>query len=211
MIETLADLIASVTDALVATATSPWVYLVVLLIAALDGFFPPVPSESVIVAVIAVGAPNGLPFALGIVLTAAIGAILGDNLAYLLGRSVGITRFAWMRRPSVVRILEWAAIGLKHRPASLILIGRYIPIGRIAVNLMAGATGLRHRTFLSLTVVAGISWAAYTAIIGLLAASWIRDSPLLAAVVAVVIALVLGVVIDRIASRVSHRRAAVSG
>jgi len=202
--------IEAITDVVVATAASPLVYLVVLLVAALDGFFPPVPSETIIVAVIAVGATTGAPVAAGIILAAAIGAILGDNLAYLLGRLVGTTRFRWMRRPSAMRILEWAATGLRKRPASLILIGRYIPIGRIAVNMMAGATGLRHRRFLVLTIVAGFSWAAYAAVIGLFAAAWIRDSPLLAAVVAVVIAMVLGLVIDRIASRISHRRSAAN-
>ena len=203
-------MIEAITDVVVATAASPLVYLVVLLVAALDGFFPPVPSETIIVAVIAVGATTGAPVAAGIILAAAIGAILGDNLAYLLGRLVGTTRFRWMRRPSAMRILEWAATGLRKRPASLILIGRYIPIGRIAVNMMAGATGLRHRRFLVLTIVAGFSWAAYAAVIGLFAAAWIRDSPLLAAVVAVVIAMVLGLVIDRIASRISHRRSAAN-
>ena len=210
MIEAIGDLIEATTDILVATAASPLVYLVVLLVAALDGFFPPVPSETIVVAVIAVGATTGAPVAAGIILAAAIGAILGDNLAYLLGRLVGTTRFRWMRRPSAMRILEWAATGLRNRPASLILIGRYIPIGRIAVNMMAGATGLRHRRFLVLTIVAGFSWAAYAAVIGLFAAAWIRDSPLLAAVVAVVIAMVLGLVIDRIASRISHRRSAAN-
>jgi len=210
MIEAIGDLIEGITNVLVATAASPLVYLVVLLVAALDGFFPPVPSETIVVAVIAVGATTGAPVAAGVILAAAIGAILGDNLAYLLGRVVGTTRFRWMRRPSAMRILEWAATGLRKRPASLILIGRYIPIGRIAVNMMAGATGLRHRRFLVLTIVAGFSWAAYAAVIGLFAAAWIRDSPLLAAVVAVVIAMVLGLVIDRIASRISHRRSAAN-
>lgn len=193
-------------DVLVSTASSPWIYLVLFIVCIADGFFPPVPSETLIVATVAVGASTGQPMLWGVMAVAAVGAITGDSLCYLLGRSVGVTRFRWMRRPSVERLFTWAAHGLASRPASLILVGRYIPVGRIAVNVMAGATGLPFRRFLPLTAVAGICWAAYSTVIGTVAAATFHNSPVLAAGVAVVVALALGVVVDRISHKITSRR-----
>ncbi|WP_213816418.1 DedA family protein [Glaciihabitans sp. dw_435] len=193
-------------DILMSTASSPWIYAVLFIVCIADGFFPPVPSETLIVAAVAVGASTGQPMLWGVLAVAAAGAITGDSLCYLLGRRVGITRFKWMRRPSAERLFTWAAHGLATRPASLILVGRYIPVGRIAVNVMAGATGLPFRRFLPLTILAGICWAAYSTIIGTVAAATFHNSPLLAAVVAVIVALALGVVVDRVSHLITSRR-----
>ncbi|AWB87330.1 DedA family protein [Mycetocola zhujimingii] len=196
------------TDALLSTATSPWVYAIVFAVVVIDGFFPPVPSETVVVAAAAIGVSAGAPNPVLIILVAAIGAALGDNIAYLLGRIVGTDRFAWMRHPRTVRAFDWAAHGIRSRPAALILTARYIPIGRIAVNMTAGATGFPHRRFWPLTVLAGVSWAAYSVLIGLLAGHWVKDQPLLGALIGIVIAIALGFLIDRVSSAVARRRTA---
>ena len=43
------------TDFLLATVSSPFVYVVVFAIVVIDGFFPPVPSESIVVVAAAIG------------------------------------------------------------------------------------------------------------------------------------------------------------
>ena len=85
---------------------------------------------------------------------------------------------------------------------------RYIPVGRVAVNMTAGATGLPHRRFWPLTVLAGACWAAYSVLIGLLAGNAFRDQPMLGATIGVVLALCLGVLVDRIAAVIARRRRA---
>lgn len=198
------------TDALFHTVTSPWVYALVFAVVVIDGFFPPVPSETVVVAAAAIGVSTGAPNAILIVLVAAIGAALGDNIAYLLGRTIGTQRFRWMRHPRSLRTFDWAARGIRSRPAALILTARYIPIGRIAVNMTAGATGFGHGKFWPLTVLAGLSWASYSVLIGVLAGHWVKDQPLIGALVGIVIAIALGFVIDRVTSAVSRRRQAAA-
>ena len=89
----------------------------------------------------------------------------------------------------------------------LILTARYIPVGRVAVNVTAGATGLRHPRFAGLSALAGVSWAVYSVAIGLFAGSWLSGNPLLAALLGIVIALTIGIVIDRITETVTARRA----
>src|SRR6478752_4306764 len=72
----------------VALAASPWIFLVVFLFAALDGFFPPVPSESVVIALAALGFAQGTPNVWLLILVAALGAFTGDQIAYQIGSRV---------------------------------------------------------------------------------------------------------------------------
>lgn len=185
---------------LMATA-SPWLPLVMFAIAMLDGFFPPIPSETVLIAAAAVAVTTGaVPTVLLLCVLAAAGAMIGDNLAYAVGRAVGVRRWAWMRRPRVAAMIARAGEGLDRRGAPLILGARYIPVGRVAVNMTAGALRYPRRRFVPLSALAAVTWAAYCAGIGLLAGQWLEGQPVLSAAIGVVVALVIGLVIDRIAA-----------
>lgn len=184
-------------DAVLAAAGEPWVYLLVLVCCLVDGFFPPVPSESVVVGLASLLITQGVPDPWLLVLAASLGAFLGDNIAFLLGRWIGTTRFRWMRRPRMQRSFTWAGHELVKRAASLILVARFIPIGRVAVNLTAGATGYSRRRFVALTALSGVVWAGYSVGIGAVAGTWFRHNHLLGVAVAVGIAIVIGLVVDR--------------
>ncbi|MFD1214706.1 DedA family protein [Arthrobacter sp. GCM10027362] len=173
-----------------------WVYPLLFVLCTVDGFFPPLPSESVVVALAAVAVSAGVPNMWLVVLVAALGAIAGDNIAYAIGRAIGTERFAWMRRPRVAASFAWARRGLEHRGAVLILSARYIPVGRVAVNMTAGATGYSRRRFVPFTLLAGVSWALYSAAVGTLAGQWVSDNHLVAVVLSVAIAMLLGLLVD---------------
>ena len=193
-----------VNDVILDLAGSPWVYLVVFAFVAIDAFVPPVPSESALVALAAVSVSSGDPDLLLLGLVAVAGALVGDNTAYGIGRKMGTDRFAILRKPKAKELIERAETELDKRAATLILTARYIPVGRVAVNVTAGATRFPYRRFLPLAVLAATSWAAYNIGIGVVAGSWVRDNPLLGAGAAIVFALVVGVVIDKLLAR--HRR-----
>ncbi|HET6673284.1 MAG TPA: VTT domain-containing protein [Agromyces sp.] len=195
------------TDVILSLVQSPWVYVAVFTVCVIDGFFPPVPSETIVIAAAAAGAATGeWGMLAGAIIAAAAGAILGDNIAFAIGRRVGLDRWRWMRRDSAQRAIRWAREGLHQRATVLILTARYIPVGRVAVNVTAGATGLSPRRFFGLSALAGLSWAVYSVSIGLFAGRWLSGNPLLAALLGIAIALTIGVVIDRVtASRVSRR------
>lgn len=195
-------------DLIMQSIASPWLYLVLFAVTIVDGFFPPVPSETVLVAAAAVAASTGEGNLLLLGAVAAIGAAIGDNVAFLIGRGLGTTRFAWMRRPRVAAAFAHAQHALDRRSATLILGARYIPVGRVAVNMSAGALDFPWRRFLPLSLIAGISWSVFSLLIGLLAGAWIKDQPLLSAGLGIVIALIIGLVIDRIAAARRRRAAA---
>ncbi|HEX2247672.1 MAG TPA: DedA family protein [Arthrobacter sp.] len=173
-----------------------WVYPVLFALCLIDGIFPPVPSESVVVALAALAVSAGAPNIWLVIAIAAAGAMAGDNIAYLIGRRIGSNRFKWMQRPRVASAFAWARKELDRRGALLILSARYIPIGRVAVNMTAGASGFHQRRFVLFSVIAGISWSLYSVGIGALAGQWFHDHSLLAAGLAIVIALALGLVVD---------------
>ena len=195
-----------VNDVILDLAGSPWVYLVVFAFVAVDAFVPPVPSESALVALAAVSVSSGDPDLLLLGLVAVAGALVGDNTAYGIGRRLGTDRFAILRKPKAVELIERAEHELDKRAATLILTARYIPVGRVAVNVTAGATRFRYRRFAPLAVIAATAWATYCVLVGLLAGSWVKDQPLLGAAGAIVFALLVGIVIDKLLAR--HRKRA---
>ena len=66
-------------------SSSPWFYLIIFAIAALDSVLPIVPSETlVIIGGVSAGLGNlWIPL---VIVVAASGAFIGDNMSYLIGR-----------------------------------------------------------------------------------------------------------------------------
>jgi membrane-associated protein len=195
-----------ITDATLLLATSPWIYGVVFLLTVLDAFVIVVPSETVVVALGALALSTGSPDLAILIPVAAAAATIGDSLTFWVGRRVGLRRFAWMRRSGVQRVLAWAARSLDGRAAAVLLTARFIPFGRIAVNLTAGAGDFRYPRFLALTAIAGVCWASYNAFVGALFGAWFEGNPLVAVAISVAVALVLGVLVDRATALLSTAR-----
>ncbi|MFI2565048.1 DedA family protein [Paenarthrobacter sp. NPDC018779] len=192
----------AINDFILAAAGQPWVLFLVLACCVIDGFFPPIPSESVVVGLSAVSGSSGSPNVWLLALVAALGAFSGDNIAYLIGRRIGIQRWRWMRTQRMQGAFRWAGKELRRRAASLIMVARFIPIGRVAVNLTAGATHFNHRRFVALTALSAVMWAGYSVVLGYFFGVWFEHNHLLGAIIAIVVAVILGIVIDRIISKV---------
>jgi membrane-associated protein len=179
-----------------ALAGSPWIFVVLYLFAAIDGIFPPIPSESLVIALAALSMSQGSPNLAMLVLVAAAGAFTGDQIAYLVGSRVHVHDNRFLQSARARKTVDWAENALQHRGSSLILAARYIPVGRVAVNMTAGALGYPHRRFVGLTAVAGVMWALYATLLGVGAGAWLGDHPLVAVVVGVVAGIVMGVAVD---------------
>jgi len=195
-----------INEFVIGQASALWVYPLLFTVCIVDGFFPPVPSESVLVTLASLSGSTGRPHLWLVVVLAALGAIIGDNIAYTIGRAVDTERFRWMRRPRARAAFAWARRGLDKRGAAVIVTARYVPIGRIAVNMTAGATRYPRRKFVPLTVLAGTTWALYSTLMGRLVGGWFESQPLLGAAVSICVAVVLGVGIDHVIQRVGSGR-----
>lgn len=178
------------------SVASPWVYLGLFALAAIDGVFPAVPSESAVISVGVVAATGDADLAL-VIVAAGLGAMTGDHLAYALGRALG-GRFAHPtgRRTRRRVALEKAQGLLVRRGPSLLIVSRYIPGGRTATTLAAGSARLRLRTFTSVTALAGSAWATTSALIGYLGGRAFEDQPLAGIAVGIGVSLVLATVVE---------------
>jgi len=197
-------------DAVLAHAGAPWVVLVVLALAAFDALVPPLPSESVVIALAAVSASGGRPDLLLLGGCAAVGAWAGDNLTYTLGRHSPLRRWT-ARSPRLDRAFRRAARELDRRGALAVLAARYVPVGRIAVNLTAGAVAFPRRRFLGLSALGAVTWATYAVLIGALAGRWLQGRPLLGSAVGIVGALALGFAVERFLEHVVRPRRRAAG
>ncbi len=186
-----------------AGAAAPWVLVVVLLVAVFDALVPPLPSEGLVVALAAISVAAEGPDLVLLALAAGVGAFVGDTLTYLVGRRHGTERLERASRPGIRRLFDRASGTLHRRGAVVVLSARYVPMGRVAVNLTAGATGFPPRRFAGLAGLAAASWAAWSVGVGAAAGRWFEGNPLLGSLAGVGVAVVLGVAVDRVARRLS--------
>ncbi len=180
----------------VTSPAGPWVLLALLALCLVDGFFPPVPSESLVIALSAAVVATGGPPLWAVWLTAAVGAVLGDHVAFAIGRRVGRAGLARRSGDRWVAAFDRAERLLAQRGAVVLVTARHVPVGRVAVTMSAGASSLPWRRFTGITLVSGALWAGYGVAIGALTGYWLGDRPLLAVALGIALALVVGLLVD---------------
>ena len=143
-----------------AVSGSGWTYGIIFGVAALDAFFPVVPSEAtVITAAVLASQGEGLRLEL-IIPAAAAGAICGDNVSYWVGAAGrGADRGQGLQQASGGSCLDRAHRLLEERGGYLIVVGRFIPGGRTAVTFAAGSLDWAWLRFIRFDILAGIVWA----------------------------------------------------
>ena len=155
---------------------SPWTYAFLFAVAALDVIIPLVPSEASVITAGVLASSGDLVLVLVIAL-AAVGAILGDNVSFFIGRFAGhrvARRFFTGER---AHRLDWARRGLEERGGYLIVIGRFIPGGRTAITFGAGMFDMPWRRFIVFDAAAGLVWAGYAALLGYFGGKTFADEP----------------------------------
>ncbi|WP_062380575.1 DedA family protein [Demequina pelophila] len=177
-----------------------WIYPGVWAVAAIDGFFPVVPSESVVIATATAWAQTGTPWVWLICLLAAFGAWCGDMLIYLAGARLDVRRHPFFARERVARSLVWAESQLERRGTAFIIAARFIPMGRLAVSAMAGALRYPTRRFMIIDAVATAIWAGYWTVLGVGAGSLFDH-----VVVSIGVGALGGVLLGLVTDKVLHR------
>jgi len=127
----------------------------------------PVPGETALVAAAVLAAMGHLEIGL-VVALAALGAVVGDNIGYLIGR-VGGRRLLERPGPFEERRRDILRKGepffARHGPKAVFL-GRWVAGLRIAAAWLAGISHMRWPTFAFWNALGGVAWAAS---VGLLA------------------------------------------
>ena len=181
-------------------------YLVIFLLAAFDVVMPILPSETAVV-LGGVLAWQGRLNPAAVLAVAALGAIAGDHLSYGLGRW---TRRAWQTRRAdgkVARLQAWAEHQLEARGAAVLLVARFIPGGRTASTFVSGRLNYCLPRFSSVTVIAGVLWAAFGTSLGYLGGRTFHENTLLGTALGVAIGTTIGLAVERTMDWRSRRAA----
>ncbi|GBR44523.1 hypothetical protein AA106556_0454 [Neokomagataea tanensis NBRC 106556] len=127
----------------------------------------PLPAESIIIASsLYAGSTHHLEIQ-WIVVATVIGAIMGDNLGYLIGHRFG---FGLLRKHGTKvglteeRLLLGRYLFKKHG-GIIVFLGRFVAILRVFVALLAGANRMPWMTFLFYNALGGLAWGGGYAII----------------------------------------------
>lgn len=157
--------IGDITDRLGEWAANDWFLAVVLVIALLDAVIPAVPSETaLILGGVAISTNQADYNLLILILMGAVGAFLGDNLAYLIGRRFagGFERRAEHSARFALR-LKWAERQIIKRGGPMLITARFIPGGRTIMTMANGILRRPHGRFAMWVGVAAVIWATFAA------------------------------------------------
>ncbi|NED98384.1 DedA family protein [Phytoactinopolyspora alkaliphila] len=197
-------------DAILAVAedamSSPWIYALIFGFAMLDAFFPVVPGETLVITA-GVFAASGEPSLLWVIVAAAVGAFVGDHVSYAIGRTAGVrlrNRFLGGKRATTA--IAWATDALERRGGLILVVARYIPGGRTAVTLTCGTVHYPLRKFSLFDLFAGLSWGAYSGLIGYFGGKAFEEDPLRGLLLGLGIALGITVLVELIRHVINRRR-----
>jgi len=190
-----------VEELLTEVARSAWALPLLFALVLGDAFLVVIPGEAAVTALGALAVTQGEPMLAAIVLVAAAAALAGDAACYLVGRTIGLERWRWMRAPRAQAAFAWARVRLERRAALVLFTARFIPFARLAVNLTAGATRLPAPRYLAVAGLAALAWALYHALVGAGVAAIVPGGPVVAVVVSVAFAVGLGLTIDAVLAR----------
>jgi membrane protein DedA with SNARE-associated domain len=141
--------------------------LALFLLVMLESSGVPLPGETALITA-GIFASRGDLVIEEVILVAALGAIVGDNIGYWLGREGGnrlLDRVEPLRRWSAPG-REWSERFFQRHGAKTIFIGRFIAVLRVTVAWLAGISRMHWWTFFVWNAAGGICWAL---LIGLIA------------------------------------------
>lgn len=149
-------------------------YAVVFVGVFLENTGLPVPGETALLAGAALARFGGLRLP-WVIATAISGAILGDNLGFLIGRRGGralVERYGAPVGLTSARLGQFDRFFEQHG-ANTVFIARFVTGLRVFGALLAGASGLSWKRFLFYNASGAVAWATIFGTVGyILAYSW---------------------------------------
>lgn len=136
-------------------------YGVVGIIVMFESMGLPLPAESVIIAAsLYAGSTHHLEIR-WIALAAVLGAIMGDNIGYLIGHHFGygiLKKHGHKVGMTEERLMLGRYLFRKHG-GIVVFLGRFVAVLRVFVALLAGANRMPWHSFLFFNAMGGICWA----------------------------------------------------
>jgi len=144
-------------DSLLAT----YGYLAVFVFVGVESIGIPVPGETMLVTAAIYAGTTGRLSIFWVIVASSAGAIVGDNIGYLIGRTGGyrlIKRYGRYIRLEEDRLRLGQYLFHKHGP-KVVFFGRFISVLRIFAAFLAGVNHMHWRRFLIFNAAGGIVWS----------------------------------------------------
>jgi len=163
-------------DWLKESSSSPWFYLIIFTVAVFDSVLPIVPSETLVI-IGGVSAGSGSLSIAMVILCAAGGAFVGDNLSYSLGREASdwVTKRR-SRTEKGARQMANIVEQIHERGGMLLITARFIPGGRTLLTLSCGVTVQPRKWFIGWAAVAASVWSLYASLLGFIGGKSFADN-----------------------------------
>ena len=142
-------------------------YLILFLLVGIESFGIPLPGETALITASAFAALGRLNI-YGVVAAAAIGAILGDNAGYWVGKKGGIAlvhKYGKYVRLDEKKITRMHVFFQKHG-AKTVFLGRFVSLLRCWAAALAGVALMPYGTFMLWNALGGITWAGIFGTLG---------------------------------------------
>jgi membrane protein DedA with SNARE-associated domain len=157
----------------------------------------PVPGETALVAAAVLARPEHHAYSLtSVIVVAAAGAIVGDNVGYWLGRVGGrklIDRVGFVRRYAERALPPSERFFAKHG-GKTVFFARFIAVLRVTAAWLAGISRMKWWQFFAWNALGGIVWATGISLLAYRAGKAVADAFGKYGLYAVVALLVLGAV-----------------
>lgn len=127
----------------------------------------PVPGETALITASVLASQGKLQIEV-VIAVAAVAAIVGDNLGYLIGRKGG----RWLlERPGAfhrqrLEVLRFGEPFFRLHGPKAVFFGRFVLGLRVWASWLAGATRMHWRSFVLWNALGGITWATAIGLIG---------------------------------------------
>lgn len=128
---------------------------------AIESMGIPVPGETMLITAAIYAGTSGELSITGVIVAAIAGAIVGDNVGFWIGRTVGLR---WMmRHRSALRLTERRLkVGqhlFRRHGGKVVFFGRFVAFLRALAALLAGVNGMDWRRFLVFNALGAVVWA----------------------------------------------------
>jgi membrane protein DedA with SNARE-associated domain len=144
-------------DSLLAT----YGYVAVFVFVGVESLGIPVPGETMLVTAAIYAGTTGRLSIFWVIVASSAGAIIGDNIGYVIGRTGGyrlLKRYGRYIRLEENRLRLGQYLFHKHGP-KVVFFGRFISVLRIFAAFLAGVNRMHWRRFLIFNAAGGIIWS----------------------------------------------------
>lgn len=152
-----------------------WAYVAIFVVCVVDSFLPVVPAETLVITGGVLAADGDLSL-VAVVVAAVVGTVTGDLTTHGMGRR-GSSRLLrrWLHRDRERRAVVAAARAVDRHGPTMVVVGRFVPLGRTSVALVTGVVRFPLRQYVPAVVLGCAVWSVEAAGVGYVAGRLIED------------------------------------